>query len=281
MDITQSALCGCGSDYENASTVLFGAPFESFVIHRGGAGLAPSAIRKESANIETFSPYLRSDLRDFKIFDAGDLGISGKDVMTALDAVESYCGKIHDDGKMPVMIGGEHILACGAIRAAAARWPDLAVLHFDAHADLKREFRGEAFADYTLMRRVWDIVGDGRIFQFGVRSGSREEFEWAMEHMRVETGNASSIDTCAEAVLSRPIYITVDLDVIDPAELPATGIPEAGGMSFRGLHDALMSLHGLDVVGFDVCELYPPFDVTGASTSLAVKLLREMLIAFS
>jgi agmatinase len=261
--------------------VLFGAPFESNTNNRSGASLAPAAIRKTSANVETFSPYLRADLRDFQIFDAGDIDITGKDTMIALDTIESYCGKILDDGKMPVMIGGEHIITFGAIRAAATRWPDVAVLHFDAHTDLKREFRGEPFSGYSMMRRVWDIVGDGRIYQFGVRSGSREEFEWAMEHMRIETGSANSIDSCAEAVLSRPVYITVDLDVIDPAELPATGIPEAGGMSFRALHDAMLSLRGLDVVGFDICELYPGYDATGASTSLAVKLLREMLIAFS
>jgi len=281
MDITHSTLCGCGADYENSIIVLFGAPFESRTIHRGGVAKAPSAIRYASANIETFSPYLRTDMRDVNIFDAGDLDISSKEVITAIDAVESFCGKIHDDGKTPVMMGGEHIMTCGAVRAAAARWPELAVLQFDAHTDLKRDYRGETFSGCTLMRRVWDILGDGRIYQFGVRSGSREEFEWSSEHTRIETGSANSIDSCAEAVMSRPIYITVDLDVIDPAELPATGTPEAGGMSFRALYDALLSLRGLDVVGFDICELYPPYDTTGASTSLAAKLLREMLIAFS
>jgi agmatinase len=281
MDISQRALAGCDASYEIASTVLFGAPFESSSTRRSGANLAPEAIRKASAYVETFSPYLRADLADSKIYDSGDLDLSNKNAAAAIDAIESYCGKILDDGKMPAMIGGEHIVAFGAARAAATRWPDIAVLNFDAHADLKREHRGEFFSGCTLMRRVWDILGDGRIYQFGVRAGSMEEFKWAMEHMRVETGSANSIDSCAEAVLSRPIYITVDLDVIDPAELPATGMPEAGGMSFRALHDALVSLRDLDVVGFDICELYPPCDVTGASTSLAAKLLREMLIVFS
>ena len=281
MDITHSTLCGCRADYENAVTVLFGTPFELQTMYRSGAEEASSAIRYASTIIETFSPYLRTDMTDVDIFDAGDLDISGKEVITAIDAVESFCGKIHDDGKIPVMMGGEHILTCGAVRAAAARWPELAVLHFDAHADLKRDFRGEAFSDFTLMRRVWDILGDGRIYQFGVRSGSREEFEWSLEHTRIETGSANSIDSCAEAVLSRPIYVTVDLDVLDPAEFPATGTPEAGGMSFRLLYDALLSIRGLDVVGFDLFGLFPPFDKTGASMSLAAKLLREMLIAFS
>ena len=282
MDITYSTLCGCSADYENAVMVLFGAPFEPRITrHQEGVGNAPSAIRSVYPNMETFSPYLRIDLRDLNIFDAGDLDISGKEAITAIDAIESFCGKIHDDGKTPVMIGGEHIVACGAIRAAANRWPDLAVLHFDAHADLKRDFCGEAFTDRTLIRRVWDILGDNRIYQFGVRSGSREEFEWSVDRTRIETGSVNSIDNCMEAVMSRPIYITVDLDVLDPAEFPATNMHEAGGMSFNALYDTLLCLRGLDVVGFDICELYPPYDTNGVSTALAAKLLREMLIAFA
>jgi agmatinase len=198
-----------------------------------------------------------------------------------LDTIESFCGKAHDDRKMPVMIGEEHIVTFGAVRAAAARYNDLAVLHFGAHADLKREVDGESFSSETVMRRVWDVIGDGRIYQFGVRSGSGEEFSWAMDHVRMETFDANSIDSCAEAVISRPIYITVDLDVIDPAELPGAGKPEAGGMSFRALYEALACLRGLDVVGFDICGLYPEYDPSGVSTALACKLLREMLIAFS
>ena len=192
MDITHNTLCGCSADYENAAMVLFGAPFESRTIRRRGVAKAPSAIRSTFPDIETFSPYNRADMTDVSIFDAGDLDLSGKEVITAIDAVESFCGKIHDDGKTPAMMGGEHILTFGAVRAAAARWPELAVLHFDAHADLKREFRGETFSDLTLMRRVWDILGDDRIYQFGVRSGSREEFEWSMQHTRIDKGSANS-----------------------------------------------------------------------------------------
>jgi agmatinase len=230
--------------------------------------------------METFSPYLREDLLDLKVNDAGDVDISSLDVISALDAVESFCGKLFDDGKMPAMIGGEHVTACGAVRAAATRWPELAVLHFGSRADLKREYCGKAFSAFTTMRRVWDIVGDGRIYQFGIRSGSKEEFLWAMEHTRMEIECANSIDSCAEAVLSRPVYITVDLGVLDPAEMPSTAVPEAGGMTFRSLYDALLSLRGLDVVGFDICGLSPDFNDYKLSAALACKLLREMLVAF-
>ncbi|MDR3281255.1 MAG: agmatinase [Synergistaceae bacterium] len=280
MEQTPQIFAGCLSSYEDARTVLFGVPYETASRRRSGADIAPQAMRNESVRMETFSPYMRVDMTDCLICDAGDLELpSGAE--PALDTIESFCGKVHDDGKMPVMLGGEHIVTLGAVRAAASRWPDLAVLHFDAHADLKREFMGETFVGYTMMRRVWDLVGDGRIYQFGVRSGSKEEFSWAMGHVRMETVSANSIDSCAEAVLSRPVYITIDLDVIDPAELPGTGMPEAGGMSFHALYDALSSLSGLDVVGFDICELSPGYDDSGTSTALACKLLREMLIAYS
>ncbi|MDR1137308.1 MAG: agmatinase [Synergistaceae bacterium] len=277
LDITQKTFNGCKTIYKDALTVVFGAPFESRAARENGA---PSAIRAESRGMETFSPYLRTDLLDLEINDAGDMDISSLDVIAALDSIESFCGKLFDDGKMPVMIGGEHITACGAVRAAAARWPELAVLHFGSHADLKREHNGEAFSAFTTMRRIWDIVGDGRIYQFGVRSGSKEEFMWAAEHVRMETECANSIDSCAEAVISRPVYITADLGVIDPAELPGAPAPEAGGMTFRSLYDALLSLRGLDVVGFDICGLSPASIDSRISTALAYKLLREMLAAF-
>ncbi|MDR1915751.1 MAG: agmatinase [Synergistaceae bacterium] len=281
MELNVQTFISCDSKYEDANVVLFGAPFDSTTSYRPGARFASSAIRSESFGIETYSPYLRGDITDYKIFDAGDLDLPFGNAGRVLDTIESFCGKVHDDDKMPVMIGGEHLVTFGAVRAAAARYPDLAILHFDAHADLRRDYMGEFLSHATVMRRVWDIVGDGRIYQFGIRSGSREEFEWAMDHVRMEQFNANSIDSCAEAVVSHPVYITVDLDVIDPAEFPGTGTPEAGGMSFRALHDALTSLRGLDVIGFDLCELSPHYDASGASTALACKLLREMLIAFS
>ena len=267
--------------YDEAEAVLLGVPMDYTVSYRPGSRFGPQAIRAASVVLEEYSPALDRELGDCRICDLGDLVLPFGNVAKALDLMEQAAARFFADRKRPCFLGGEHLVSLPLIRAAHAMYPDLVVLHFDAHADLKRDFRGEAFSDLTLMRRVWDILGDGRIYQFGVRSGSREEFEWSMEHTRIETGSANSIDSCAEAVLPRPIYITVDLDVLDPAEFPATGTPEAGGMSFRSLYDALLSLRGFDVVGFDICGLYPPYDTTGVSTSLAVKLLREMLIAFS
>ncbi|MDR1966397.1 MAG: agmatinase [Synergistaceae bacterium] len=281
MNPPKKAFAGCLAAYGDSDAVLFGAPFETGGLPQAGTAVAPFAIRDGCWGLETYSPYLRADIGDYKIFDAGDLDLPPGDAARALDAIESFCGKVFDDGKMPVMVGGEQIVAFGAVRAAAARCPNLAVLHFGAHAGLKREWRKEPLAAQTVIRRIWELVGDGRIFQFGVRSGGQDEFSWAMDHVRIEAFDANSIDSCAEAIISRPIYITVDLDVINPSELPGAPLQEAGGMSFRSLHDALTSLRGFDVVGFDICGLAPNLDPSGASTALSRKLLREMLIAFS
>jgi agmatinase len=221
-----------------------------------------------------------ADLEDFKIFDAGDLELPFGNAGRALDTVEAFCGKVLDEGKMPVMIGGEHLLTFGAVRAAVGRNSGLRLIHFDAHADLRRDYMGEPLSHATVMRRVWDLLGDGRIYQFGIRSGTREEFDWAAAHVKTELFTVRGIDSCSEAVSSYPVYISVDLDVIDPSELPGTGTPEAGGVSFKDLLDALLCLRGLNVVGFDICELAPHYDASGISTALACKILREMLIAY-
>lgn len=241
-----------------------------------------AAIRRASREMETYSPYQRIDIADIDVCDLGDIEFTAGDAGKMLDSVEALCGKLHDAGKMPVMIAAEHVPTFGAIRAAVARYPDLRVIHFGAYADLKREHRGEAISSRTTMRRVWDLLGDRRIYQFGVRSGSREEFEWGVPpHVRMEHFYVHSIDSCAEGVGSNPVYITVDMSVVDPSEFPGVRSPNAGGVSFSGLHDALMSLRGLDVVAFDICGLSPEFDdVAGSSSAMVFKLLREMLAAY-
>ncbi|MDR1481972.1 MAG: agmatinase [Synergistaceae bacterium] len=271
---------GCGAPYDESEVVLFGAPFDSTTSYRPGARFASSSIRSESIGIETYSPYQMEDIENLKISDAGDLELPFGNAGRALDVVETFCGKVLDDGKMPVMIGGEHLLTFGAVRAVAARHPDLRLIHFDAHADLRRDYMGESLSHATVMRRVWDLLGDGRIYQFGIRSGTREEFDWATAHVRTELFTVRGIDGCSEAVSGYPVYISVDLDVIDPSEFPGTGTPEAGGVSFKDLLDALLCLKGLNVAGFDICELAPHYDVSGISTALACKVLREMLIAY-
>jgi agmatinase len=277
----QFAFIGCDAPYEAANAVVFGAPFDSTTSFRPGARFGPSAMRAESCGIETYSPYQERDLEDFCVFDAGDLELPFGNAERALAEIERFAAGAIDDGKMPCMIGGEHLVTLGALRTAASRWGGLHLIHFDAHADLRDDYMGEKLSHATVMRRAWEILGDGRIHQFGIRSGSKGEMDWSKGHVERELFGAARIGEAARSLRGVPAYVTVDLDALDPSELPGTGTPEAGGMSFEGLLAALLSLRDLDVKAFDICELSPHYDASGRSTALACKILREMLLAFT
>ncbi|WP_281679250.1 agmatinase [Synergistes jonesii] len=271
---------GCDAGYEEAQAVLFGAPFDSTTSFRPGARFGPAAMRAESFGMETYSPYQMRELEELSLFDAGDLDLPFGNAAAALGEIEGAAAEILRDGKLPCLIGGEHLVTLGSVRAAAKKFPELRLIHFDAHADLRDEYMGERLSHASVMRRCHDLLGDGRIFQFGIRSGCKEEMAWAQGRVKMEKFRADTAAEAAREIGEAPVYITVDLDVIDPSEFPGTGTPEAGGLCFSELLDALLSLRGLDVKAFDVCELSPHYDRSGASTALACKTLREMLLAY-
>jgi agmatinase len=236
-------------------------------------------MRSESFGIETYSPYQDRDLGETGVFDAGDLELSIGDPGRALGQIEAFAAEALGDGKLPVMLGGEHLVTLGALRAAIAKHPDLHILHFDAHADLRDEYLGLRLSHATVMRRAWELTGDGRIHQFGVRSGDRSEFAFAAEHVLMHKYDFDGLDRCIGDLSGKPVYFTLDLDVLDPSVFPGTGTPEAGGVGFPALLDALLKLGGLRLVGCDLTELCPVYDQSGASTALACKILRELLLA--
>lgn len=271
---------GCASEFAAAQAVLFGAPYDSTTSYRPGARFGSAAIRNESYGIETYSPYQDRDLEGLAVCDAGDLELPFGAPEPALDLIETETSRIFDAGKVPVMLGGEHLVTLGAVRAAVRHHPGLHILHFDAHADLRTDYLGNPLSHACVLRRCHDALGDGRIFQFGIRSGTREEFAFAAEgHVRMERFAA---DTLPSVTLPKgtPVYLTVDLDVLDPSEFPGTGTPEAGGLSFEVLRRAQMDVFArFQVVAFDLVELAPMLDASGRSTALACKLLRECLLA--
>ncbi|MHB1314074.1 MAG: agmatinase [Christensenellales bacterium] len=270
---------GCDHSYEESGVVLFGAPFDSTTSFRPGARFASSTMRSESYGLETYSPYLHKDLEDIAVCDGGDLQLCFGDTQKTLCMIEEYTANILKDGKLPVMIGGEHLVSLGAVSAAAKKYPDLHVVHFDAHTDLRDEYLGANLSHATVVRRIWDIVGDGRIHQFGIRSGTREEFIWANEHTCFAPFNFSGLSDTVMALKGKPVYFTLDLDVLDPSVLPGTGTPEPGGVEFLQLLDAVYSVCKLDIIGCDITELCPVYDQSGASTAVACKILRELLLA--
>ncbi len=269
---------GCDNEYDESSIVVFGAPFDSTTSFRPGTRFASAVMRNESFGIETFSPYQDKDLEDLNIFDGGDLELSFGDSNSALSDIEAYVGKVLSDNKVPFMIGGEHSVTLGAVRAVAKKYPDLHILQFDAHTDLREDYLGQVYSHASVIRRCWDIVGDNKIFQFGIRSGEKIEFEWAKEHVHTTRFNFDGLDEIIEKLKGKPVYFTLDLDVLDPSEFPGTGTPESGGVTFVELHNAIRKLSVLNIVGLDMNELSPIYDQSGQSTALACKLLREILL---
>ena len=272
---------GCDSSYEESQIVLFGAPFDSTTSFRPGARFGPAAIRHESFGIETYSPYQNKDLSDCRIFDSGDLELCFGNTELALRAIENRSEEILSAGKLPLLIGGEHLVTLGSFRALHKRYPDLHVIHFDAHADLRDDYLGTGLSHACVMRRCYELVGDGRIHQFCIRSGERQEFSFAANHTNLVPFTFDGLD---ELVLSlnqngTPVYFTIDLDCLDPSVFPGTGTPEAGGVTFLQLLDAIKTVAKTNVVGADVNELSPMLDSSGVSTATACKVLRELLLA--
>lgn len=273
-----NTILGCDKNYPESKIVVFGAPFDGTTSYRPGARFASSAIRSESYSIETYSPYQDKDLEDISVFDAGDLELPYGNPAKVLEKIEKFVLKILKRGKLPLMIGGEHLVSLGAVRAALKNYKNLHIIHLDAHSDLRDEYLGETLSHATVMRRCWELVGDHKIYQFGIRSGSREEISWGKNHVHTCFFNFDQLDDVVDSLKDKPVYFTIDLDVLDTSVFPGTGTPEAGGVTFCELLDGIKKVSKLNIVALDITELSPPLDPTGASTALACKLLREILL---
>ena len=272
---------GCDADYADARIVLFGAPFDSTTSFRPGTRFAPHAIRSESFGLETYSPWLDRDLEDISVFDSGDIELCIGSADKALDQISERTATILKDGKIPFMIGGEHLVTLGAFREVFKKYPDVHIIHFDAHTDLRDDYLDVKLSHACVLRRCHDLVGDGRIHQFGIRSGERAEWQWARAgHTDLHPFNFDGLAETVKGVGNVPVYFTIDLDVMDPSVFPGTGTPEYGGVTFMQLFDALKTVCiGSNIVGLDVNELCPPYDQTGASTAAACKIIRELLLS--
>lgn len=270
----------CDSDFEQAEIVLFGAPFDGTTSFRAGTRSGPHAIRSESFGLETYSPYQDKDLTDKSVCDTGDIELSFGNTQKALKEIASRTEVILNADKLPFMIGGEHLVTLGAVTAAIKKYDNMHIIHFDAHADLRDHYLGEQLSHACVIKRCHDLLGDNKIFQFGIRSGDKSEFEWAKDHVFTNKFNFDNLDETIKKLANYPVYLTVDLDVLDPSVLPGTGTPEAGGVSFEQLRIAVTKVCELcNVIGCDVNELSPVYDQSGVSTAVAGKIIREMLIA--
>lgn len=276
---TETFLC-CDTPLSEAQTILFGAPFDSTTSYRPGTRFGSGAIRRESFGIESYSPYQDRDLEDAFVLDCGDLELCLGDTPFALKQIELRTAEVMDAEKRPFMLGGEHLVTLGAFWAVHARYPDVHIIHFDAHADLRDDYLGAKLSHACVLRRCHELTGDGHIFQFGIRSGERAEFLFAQAHTSMQRFSFEGLRKTLDLLSGKPVYFTLDLDVLDPSVFPGTGTPEPGGVSFDMLREAAtLVCQKADIVGCDVNELSPPYDPSGISTMAACKIVREMLLA--
>lgn len=267
----------CEAKFEDADIVVFGAPFDGTTSFRPGTRFAPNIIRIDSDGLETYSPYFNEDIQDKNIADIGDVDCVFGNPESTIDNISNQSKEIVSANKKPLMIGGEHLVTLGQFKEIYAKYRDVVIIHFDAHADLREDYIGEELSHATVIRRCFDLVGKERIFQFGIRSGTKSEFEFAKENTYMERFDALTIEEVVKAINDKPVYLTIDLDVLDPSVFSGTGTPEPGGLTFKEFITALKTLKGLNIVGADVVELAPHYDQSGVSNAVACKIVREVL----
>ena len=273
---------GMDSSYDEADIVVYGVGFDGTTSNRPGTRFASSSMRPEFYGLETYSPMLDLDLEDFRICDIGDLELSVGNTDKVLEEIYESTKEIVNDNKVPFMIGVEHLVTLPAFKAVNDKYKDVCVIHFDAHTDLREEYNNNKNSHATVIKRVWDIVGDNRIYQFGIRSGTKEEFDFALKenHTYMEVGSINTFKDIVNKLNGKNIYLTIDLDVLDPSIFPGTGTPDPGGITYREFQDIFNILKNvnINIVGCDIVELSPDYDNTNVSTVTACKILRELAL---
>lgn len=262
---------------DRADIVIAGFPFDSTSSYRSGSRFAPDAIRQASWNLETWDPDLQQDIEEVACSDIGDLQFEQTAPEPFLEIARAALAML-PDGVRLLALGGEHTISLPAIERAMARHPDLAVIQFDAHADLRDEYEGSRFSHACVMKRVQDLVGPEQIASFGIRSATGEEWNWIEQEKMVHPVTVDGMRKALDRFGDRPLYVTFDLDGFDPSEVPGTGTPEPGGFRWNEIVPLVQLLATKNVVGADVVELSPHWDPSGRSEVLAARLVRLMIL---
>lgn len=280
LPLVETSFIAAQASFKNSTGVILGCPYDGSASFRPGARFGPAAIRRAAWGIETYSPYFKRDLIQYSIHDMGDLEVPSGEKKLALNLIHKALGSILSEKKFPMLLGGDHLITLPVIEKILAFYPRLHIIHIDAHTDLREEYLGESFSHSTVMKRVLDHLGKGRLFQIGVRSGTEEEFKLARKMESIVSPDSISLDLMIKQLRKEPVYITLDLDVMDPSLVPGVGTPEPGGLTFQQFVSLLKKLQTLQVVGFDIVELTPDYDPTQVSSITASVILREMILAF-
>ncbi|RDU37450.1 agmatinase [Neobacillus piezotolerans] len=271
-------------NFEESKAVLYGMPMDWTVSYRPGSRFGPARIREVSIGLEEYSAYLDRELDDVKYFDAGDIPLPFGNPQRSLDIIEDFVDKVLAEDKFPLGMGGEHLVSWPVMKAVYKKYPDLAIIHMDAHTDLREEYEGEPLSHSTPIRKIADLIGPSNVYSFGIRSGMKEEFDWAKRvGMHISKFDVHQpLKEILPKLAGRPVYVTIDIDVLDPAHAPGTGTVDAGGITSREL---LASIHEIarsdvKVVGADLVEVAPVYDNSEQTANTASKLIREMLLGW-
>lgn len=273
---------GSTEDYSSAAPVILGVPLDCTVSFRPGTRFGPQEIRLQSEGLETYSPYLDRDLIDYVYCDAGNIILPPGQLKECFRRIQVITTSLLKEGKFPLFLGGEHLITLPVVEAVARLYPNLAVLQFDAHADLRDAYLGDNFSHATVMRRVTEIIGGKNLFQFGIRSGTKEEFIFAQKETNFFPFEIKEpLKEVNSFLRGRPVYITLDIDVCDPAYAPGVGTPEPGGCTPQELIQALHLMGAQQVVGMDLVEINPLSDPTARTAALGAKLVREAILSYA
>ncbi|MFS0863024.1 agmatinase [Fredinandcohnia sp. 179-A 10B2 NHS] len=271
-------------NFEESEAVLYGMPMDWTVSYRPGSRFGPARIREVSIGLEEYSAYLDKELDEVKYYDAGDIPLPFGNPQKSLDMIEDFVDQILAAGKFPLGIGGEHLVSWPVFKAVYKKYPDLAIIHMDAHTDLRENYEGEPLSHSTPIRKVADLIGPTNVYSFGIRSGMKEEFQWAKENgMHISKFEVlEPLKEVLPKLAGRPVYVTIDIDVLDPAHAPGTGTVDAGGITSKELLGAIHAIakSDINVVGADLVEVAPIYDHSEQTANTASKLIREMILGW-
>lgn len=264
---------GSVDDYCDSQIVMVGLPFDGTCSYRPGSRFAPERLRPASWGLEDYSPIFNKHLDEARFFDAGELEFPLGNTKASLDLIEENARQVYLDGKKFLGIGGEHLVTYPAVKACLEKYPDLKIVHFDAHTDLREDYLGEKLSHASVMRRIGEMTGFHNIRQIGIRSGLKEEFDLMKEY-----GTLIHSPSELDVFKNEKIFLTIDIDVLDPSVMPGTGTPEVGGLTYCELNNWLQYLKNFDIAGADVVELAPDYDSSGVSTAVTTKVIRDVLM---
>ncbi|MGP4081639.1 agmatinase [Pseudalkalibacillus sp. R45] len=270
--------------FEDSEAVIYGMPMDWTVSFRPGSRFGPAKIREVSLGLEEYSPYMDRELEEVRFYDAGDMPLPFGNPQRSIDMIEEYVGKILDVGKFPLGIGGEHLVSWPIFKALHKKYEDFAVIHIDAHTDLREDYEGEPLSHSTPIRKACELIGPENVYSFGIRSGMKEEFQYAKESgmYLAKFDVAEPLKTVLPKLAGRNVYVTIDIDVLDPAHAPGTGTAEAGGITSKELLEAIVLIAKSDVkvIGADLVEVAPVYDHSEQTPIAASKFIREMLLGW-